>query len=141
MRSIPGVPLTIAELQLSSPLPSPSRQSILNSNTQQYHNSSSSSSSSNTYNYNNTTTTLDPASISTSTKTMFLPRIQFDQSSPHHSSDLYPLANLATPLAMKKFKFSIDGMPSLFEEVSTAHVSLSVIISYFKVTNFFFLLQ
>jgi hypothetical protein len=146
MRSAPGVPLTIAELQLSSPLPSPSRHSVLasnNSNNQQHHsnninndnnnnnnnnNTHSSSSSSSSSNYNNTT--FDPASISTLTKTMIIPPIQFD--SPNLiNPDLYPLANMVTPNAMKKFTFHLDGRPSIFEEVQV-HTNINTCIYYIK---------
>lgn len=119
MRSIPTVPLTIAELQLSSPLPSPSRHSVLNNNNNNnnsdFHHShhtllntiNNSSSSSSTNN-----STLDPASISTLT----LPPIQFDLFHTRNT-DLYPLANLSTPKSLKKFYFSVDGKQGLFEEL------------------------
>ncbi|KAI9354174.1 WD40-repeat-containing domain protein [Pilaira anomala] len=102
MKSLPAVPLTIAELQLSSPLPSPSRQSIAN-------NTLSSSSSS--------LTTLDSASMSTLTKTMILPPLQFDNPNTLNT-DLYPLTTATTPLGLKKFTFLVDGRPCLFEEVN-----------------------
>lgn len=141
MRNAPGVPLTIAELQLSSPLPSPSRQSAL-SNTHSHQHITSSSSTSSSSNtpitnnaitiYNNDNTSFDPAFISKTKTTMRLPPIQFDSptnTSTFHNhqsstSDLYPLANLATPQALKKFKFTVDGIPSVFEEISTVHVSV-----------------
>lgn len=104
MRSVPGVPLTIAELQLSSPLPSPSRQSITN-------NTLSSSSSS--------LPTLDSAFTSTLTKTMILPPLQFDNPNTLNT-DLYPLTTATTPLGLKKFSFLVDGRPCLFEEVNVS---------------------
>ncbi|KAG2237723.1 hypothetical protein INT48_009661 [Thamnidium elegans] len=105
MRSAPGVPLTIAELQLSSPLPSPSRQSITN-------NTPSSSS----------LPTLDSASMSTLTKTMILPPLQFDNPNTLNT-DLYPLTTATTPLGLKNFSFLVDGRPCLFEEVNLTYTN------------------
>lgn len=117
MRSTPGVPLTIAELQLSSPLPSPSRQSVLNNHAHTLStiiNNKSSSSSLATNSYNSTP---DLASISTLSKSMMLPPLQFEQPNTLHL-DLYPLTTANTPKAMKKFTFLADGRPCLFEEVN-----------------------
>ncbi|KAI7874607.1 WD40-repeat-containing domain protein [Mucor mucedo] len=123
MRSTPGVPLTIAELQLSSPLPSPSRQSVLNNHAHTLsniiNNKSSSSSSLATNSYNSTP---DLASISTLSKSVMLPPLQFEQPNSLHP-DLYPLTTANTPNAMKKFTFLVDGRPCLFEEVNTSTVT------------------
>lgn len=150
MRNAPGVPLTIAELQLSSPLPSPSRQSVLNNSnssdsdsnsplhhhqqqrtphrhtlsTNTIHNSSSSSSAniSSHSTLTTSTTTIEPASNSTFKKTIIMPPVHFDFPHSLHP-DLYPLANAATPSAMRKFTFSIDGKSSTFEEVHNVNTN------------------
>lgn len=152
MRNAPGVPLTIAELQLSSPLPSPSRQSVLNNSnssdsdsnsplhhhhtqrtlhrhtlsTNTIHNSSSSSSA----NISSTNSTFEPASNSTLTKTIIMPPVHFDYPYSLHP-DLYPLANAATPSAMKKFTFSIDGKSSTFEEVHVSRERVYLLVYIF----------
>ncbi|KAL7322579.1 hypothetical protein PS15p_211563 [Mucor circinelloides] len=98
MKSAPGVPLTIAELQLSSPLPSPNRHPS-NSTAQQHQQH----------------TRLHHTEASPS-DAIILPQLHFD---PPYSlnPDLYPLANIATPNAMKKFTFKVDEKHGLFQEI------------------------
>lgn len=114
MRNTPGVPLTIAELQLSSPLPSPNRHSVHNSQIQRTHHHTR-------FNHNNHST-LNPASISTSSSSnsLVLPPLHFD---PPFSlnPDLYPLATTSTPDAIKRFSFEANGKTNLFEEVQVMY--------------------
>ncbi|CEP18911.1 hypothetical protein [Parasitella parasitica] len=112
MRSTPSVPLTIAELQLSSPLPSPNRQST--GYVQHHHHSHppppllhsqqqlQAQPQHNTH-FNNITHT-----EATSSNAVVLPQLHFDPPC-SLNPDLYPLANAATPSAMKRFKFQMDG--------------------------------
>jgi hypothetical protein len=91
---------SLAELQLSSPLPSPNRQLSGNNNNRhtnlpQQHAT-----------HNNTAT---ESAIS-------LEPLYFD--SPQHHSDLYPLASMPTPESIRKFTFTVDGHPSLFVETN-----------------------
>lgn len=136
MRSTPGVPLTIAELQLSSPLPSPSRQSVLNNHAHTLSNiinnksSSSSSLANNSYN-----STPDLASISTLSTSVMLPPLQFEQPNTLHP-DLYPLTTANTPNAMKKFTFLVDGRPCLFEEVNVWFFFLLLFLKKKKLTDY-----
>ncbi|KAK4509841.1 Mitotic spindle checkpoint component mad2 [Mucor velutinosus] len=100
MKSAPGVPLTIAELQLSSPLPSPNRHPS-NTTAQQQHQQH--------------TTRLAHTEASSSNATI-LPQLHFD--SPYSlNPDLYPLANITTPHAIKKFTFKVDEKHGVFEEI------------------------
>ncbi|KAI8645489.1 WD40-repeat-containing domain protein [Parasitella parasitica] len=121
MRSTPGVPLTIAELQLSSPLPSPNRHSSAGY-AQQHHHShpqpqsshpelQSQAQSQHHTHFNHITHT-----EATSANPIILPQLHFD---PPYSlnPDLYPLANVATPSTMKGFRFKVDGKHGLFEEL------------------------
>lgn len=106
MKSAPGVPLTIAELQLSSPLPSPNRHPS-NTTTAQQH----------------TTRRLDHTEASSCNATI-LPQLHFD---PPYSldPDLYPLANITTPNAIKKLTFKVDGKHGVFEEIQV-NIQLSI---------------
>jgi len=106
MKSAPGVPLTIAELQLSSPLPSPNRHPS-NSTAQQHQQH----------------TRLHHTEASPS-DAIILPQLHFD---PPYSlnPDLYPLANIATPNAMKKFTFKVDEKHGLFQEIQV-NIKISI---------------
>lgn len=118
MRSAPGVPLTIAELQLSSPLPSPSRHSTTVTSNQppqppQQHQHTR---------FNNITHNSNTEA--SSSNAIILPQLHVD---PPYSlnPDLYPLANIVTPNAMKKFTFKMDEKHGLFEEIQ---VRIKIII-------------
>lgn len=107
MRNTPGVPLTIAEHQLSSPLPSPNRYSV---NIQRPHHHTR---------FNHThSSALNPASMSTSSSSnsLVLPPLHFEPPS-SLKSDLYPLAATSTPDTIKRFSFEANGRINLFEEV------------------------
>ncbi|KAI8074237.1 WD40-repeat-containing domain protein [Gilbertella persicaria] len=110
MRSTPGVPLTIAEAQLSSPLPSPNRHSMNSSHSHSIHSHTHTNTTYNTYN-----TTSDLASPIASSSVTLVP-LHFDPPRSLHS-DLYPLATLPTPNAMRKFSFVVDEKVCIFEEV------------------------
>ena len=125
-----SVPLTVAELQLSSPLPSPSRHSVIQAASSNNKNNTSDSHLHHhhtIYNYSSSSTKstrFDPVSTTT-TNTMVLPPLQFDY--PYTlNPDLYPLAAAPTPPSIKKFTFSMDGKPSLFEEVHVSDICRNI---------------
>ncbi|KAI8967872.1 WD40-repeat-containing domain protein [Mycotypha africana] len=128
MRSLQNIPLSIADIQLSSPLPSPSRQSVhMNSSHQD------STSDSNTqrhplqhtqFNFANTETNpTTPISLlaptSSALNQITLPSLNFE--SPYFlDPQVYPLKNSTTPGLLKKFVFKVDGIPAYFEEIQAS---------------------
>ncbi|KAI8362744.1 WD40-repeat-containing domain protein [Choanephora cucurbitarum] len=112
MRGAPGVPLTIAESQLSSPLPSPSRHSVNTSNSHSSHPNTHSHTTRTTYN------STSPNNNNNSLPTM-LPLLCFDPPS-SLSTDIYPLATLPTPRAMKQFSFTAGERVCHFEETTSS---------------------
>lgn len=108
------IPTSIAELQLSSPLPSPDQHNIATTNNTFSHT---------THTPTPTTTTTTTLLASHSTTTYTLPSLHCDIK-PH---ELYPLSSLETPSHLKRINFEMNGNPCIFEEtnVSFPHILTS----------------
>ncbi|KAI8364176.1 WD40-repeat-containing domain protein [Blakeslea trispora] len=115
MRGAPGVPLTMAESQLSSPLPSPSRHSANTSNSHNTHLNTHSHTSATHTTYSSTS----PNNNDNNPSTTMLPLLSFDPPC-SLSTDIYPLATLPTPSAMKQFSFTVGDRVYHFEETTSS---------------------
>ncbi|KAG0744133.1 hypothetical protein G6F57_004473 [Rhizopus arrhizus] len=99
------IPTSIAELQLSSPLPSPDQHNTATTNNTFSHT---------THTPTPTTTTTTTLLASHSTTTYTLPSLHCDIK-PH---ELYPLSSLETPTHLKRINFEMNGNPCIFEETN-----------------------
>ncbi|KAI8983642.1 hypothetical protein BDB01DRAFT_133122 [Pilobolus umbonatus] len=107
-----NLPLPVVDLQLSSPIPSPSRQSTPSSDTENtLHTLTDTSHADIPVSDNIDITTSQPT-----TPKSAVPSLQIDLPAVKNTS-LYPLASKPTPIPLKRFFFQLDGKPSLFEEI------------------------